>query len=126
MTVQIRKYNPVTDYTKLMKVITSEGEEWKDYLQPSYQRALEKSTTYIAQIDDEVIGYSRSLNDFDQFVWVIDLLVHKEFRGHSTGRKLMECLALEFPGLDIYVMSDVDDYYRKLGYKQEGSIFKVQ
>ena len=126
MNLKIRKYNPAVDYKNLMKLVQSEGEEWKDYLNPNYRKVLENSITYVALIEDELCGYSRSLSDSGLFVWVIDLLVNKNRRGLSIGKKLMECILTDFPDIDVFVMSDVDTYYDKLGYEKEGSIFKVK
>ena len=50
--------------------------------------------------------------------FIVDLLVHKDHRGKEIGRQLMEVLINEYPAYEIYVMSDVDPYYEKLGYKE--------
>lgn len=126
MNIQIRPYDPEHDYQPLMQLIQSEGEEWKDYLSPAYCKALDNSITYVALVDGELCGYSRSMNDSGLFVWVIDLLVDKRFRGHAIGKKLMECLLVDYPDIEVFVMSDVDAYYEKLGYEREGSIFRVR
>ncbi len=126
MNVKIRKYNPTLDYDNLMSLIQSEGDEWSSYLNPIYREALDNSVTYVALIGDELCGYSRSLNDSGLYVWVVDLLVNKNRRGLSIGKQLMECVLIDFPDTDVFVMSDVDRYYKKLGYKKEGSIFKVK
>lgn len=125
MNFNIRKYDPTLDYENLMKLVQSEGEEWEDYLDPIYRKVLENSITYVALIGEELCGYSRSLSDSGLFIWVIDLLVNKNRRGLSIGKRLMECILTDFPDIDVYVMSDVDPYYEKLGYEKEGSIFKV-
>ncbi len=126
MNLKIRKYNPTLDYEGLMKLIQSEGEEWKDYLNPPYRKALENSITYVALVGEELCGYSRSLSDSGIFIWVVDLLVNKNRRGLSIGKKLMDYILTDFPDIDVYVMSDVDQYYKKLGYEKEGSIFKLK
>jgi len=126
MNLKIRKYNPTLDYENLMKLVQSEGEEWEDYLNPPYRKALENSITYVALTGEELCGYSRSINDSGLFIWVIDLLVDKNRRGLSIGKKLMECILTDFPDTHVFVMSDVDEYYEKLGYEKEGSIFKVK
>ena len=126
MNLKIRKYNPTLDYENLIKLVQSEGEEWKDYLNPIYHRALENSITYVAMIGSELCGYSRSMNDSGIFIWVIDLLVNKSWRGFSIGKELMECIVTDYPDIDVLVMSDVDEYYEKIGYEKEGSIFKVK
>ena len=109
-----------------MKLIQSGGEEWNDYLNSKYRKALEDSITYVALIGEELCGYSRSISDSGLFIWVIDLLVNKGRRGHLIGKKLLECIPFDYPDSDIFVMSDVDQYYKRLGYEKIGSIFKVK
>jgi len=123
----IRKYNKITDESKLMKMIKDE-EGW-DYADESmadkYIMALESSVTYVAYIEDVLCGYSRSLNDCGFYIYVCDLLVRPDFRGKDIGSKLMECLYKDYPNQVVYVMSDVDGYYEKVDYKRIGSIYEV-
>jgi ribosomal protein S18 acetylase RimI-like enzyme len=125
--MQIRKYNKLTDESKLMKMI--EDEEGWDYasktLAEKYKAALETSITYVAFKDDEICGYSRSLDDFGEYIYVCDLLVKPACRGKEIGRKLMECIYKDYPNQVVYVMSGVDGYYEKVDYKRIGSIFEV-
>lgn len=126
MKIEIKKYDHSNDYHNLLKIIKSESEEWKGYFNSKYQEVLKQSITYVAFADNELCGYSRSINDFGLYVWVIDLLVDNRHRGYSIGKKLMECLLTDYPNQDVFVMSDVDEYYKKLGYRKEGSIFKIE
>ncbi len=48
-----------------------------------------------------------------------------EYRGRSLGRRLMERIYDDYPNQIVYVMSDVDEYYKKKGYRREGSVFEV-
>ncbi|MCF7832348.1 MAG: GNAT family N-acetyltransferase [Candidatus Marinimicrobia bacterium] len=125
----IRKYNPTKDFEALMKVIISEGEDWSCYSsvasQEKYAKALENSITYLAFDDGKLCGYSRSFDDNGYCIHVCDLLVQRDHRGKAIGRQLMEILIEAYPDHDIYVMSDVDPYYEKLGYPKKGSIFQV-
>ena len=127
--MDIRKYDKKLDEDKLMSLIEGQGEEWDCYSSEEksgkYMAALEKSITYVAYEGDVLCGYSRSIDDCGFYVYVCDLLVMKEYRGRSTGRKLMECICFDYPDLIAYVMSDVDGYYEKLGYRKEGSVFEV-
>src|SRR5574344_2550076 len=88
----IRRYNKATDESKVMQMI-SEEEGW-DYanenLAEKYKVALETSITYVACQDDVLCGYSRSLDDFGEYIYVCDLLVMPAYRGKWVGRKLME------------------------------------
>ncbi len=90
-----------------------------------YKAALQNSITYVAYENDEICGYSRSLDDCGFYIYVCDLLVRKKYRGREIGRKLMECIYKDFPDRIVYVMSDADGYYVKLGYRREVSVFEV-
>ena len=124
MKARIRDYNKVRDYKKLIEIIENEGQDWKEYLDIKYKKNLEQSITYVAYVNEELCGYVRSLNDSGLFIWVIDLLVDKKFRGNSIGKNLLDRIQFEFPNQDIFVLSDADEYYEKLGYHREGSIYQ--
>ena len=113
-----------------MEMIIAEGKEWACYSDKSvsdkYRLALDNSITYVAYDRDKLCGYSRSIDDCGFYVYVCDLLVMPMYRGRKIGRKLMECICTDYPNRIVYVMSDVDEYYKKQGYKREGSIFEVK
>lgn len=125
----IRKYNCASDEEKLMTLIRNQGDEWKCYwgdeVNLLYRENLKKSIVYVAVEKDEIVGYSRSIEDFGFYVYVCDLLVEKSHRGKHLGDKLMQIIYEEFKNYIVFVMSDVDEYYRTLGYRKEGSIFQV-
>jgi GNAT superfamily N-acetyltransferase len=127
--MKIRRYRKEDDEKNVMAMITDEGEEWSCYSAKEnaekYRKALEASITYVAYEGSVLCGYSRSLNDCGFYIYVCDLLVAPDHRGKGIGRKLMACLLDDYPDHVVFVMSDVDDYYRKLGYRREGSIFEV-
>ena len=126
--MEIRKYKK-EDENKVMEIIKKEGKEWECYsrvdVQDKYKKALKNSITYVAYKDDELCGYSRSLDDNGFFIYVCDLLVSPEFRGEDIGRELMECIYNDYPNVVVYVLSDVDEYYKKQGYTVEGTVFEV-
>lgn len=125
----VTKYSELRDEDKLMELIKNEGEEWacysSDNMSEKYKAALSNSINYVAYEENRLCGYSRSVNDNDFYIYVCDLLVDPNYRGHSIGFALMECIYKDFPEQIVYVMSDVDGYYKKLGYKIEGSVFEV-
>lgn len=128
--MRIKPYLKKRDEEKLMRMLKEAGEEWACYWEADayqkYCKALEHSVTYVAYEEDELCGYSRSLNDHDFYVYICDLFVKPAFRGGSIGKKLMEVLYDDFPEQTVFVMSDADGYYEKNGYKKEGSIFVVR
>ena len=125
----IRAYNKDEDEDKLMKMIEDEGKEWLCYsaadVSDKYRSALDNSITYVAYEGEILCGYSRSIDDCGFYMYVCDLLVMPHYRGRNIGRKLMECIYTDYPDHIVYVMSDVDEYYKKQGYRYEGSIFQV-
>ncbi len=127
--MKIQRYNKEYE-SSLFDLLIDEGDEWSDYHGPvgrdKYCKALEASLTYIAFDDTCVCGYIRCRDDDGFGIYVYDLLVKKAHRGNKIGKSLIEQVCRDFPDQIVYIMSDVDIYYEKLGYDKEGSIFKVK
>ena len=126
--MEIRQYSKA-DETLIFDLLIDEGDDWIDYHGPAgrskYIKALESSITYIAYDDNLVCGFVRCREDDGFGVYIYDLLVRKSYRGRQIGKGLMERVCQGFPNQPVYVMSDVDPYYERLGYKRVGSIFEV-
>jgi ribosomal protein S18 acetylase RimI-like enzyme len=126
--MKIRRYSKV-DEALLFDLLIDEGDDWSDYHgsvgRSKYIKALESSITYIAYDDNLVCGFVRCREDDGFGVYIYDLLVRKSYRGRQIGKGLMERVCQGFPNQPVYVMSDVDPYYERLGYKRVGSIFEV-
>ncbi|HOW23194.1 MAG TPA: GNAT family N-acetyltransferase [Sedimentibacter sp.] len=107
-----------------------EGEDWKDYHgekgRSMYIKALKSSITYVVYDDAVLCGYVRCREDDGFGVYIYDLLVRKSYRGRQLGKMLMDQVCRDFADQTVYVMSDEDPYYEKLGYIREGSIFIVR
>ncbi len=127
--MEIKVYSEA-DEMKLFDMMREEGPAWEPYFRKTaiqkYKKALEVSLTYVAYEDGVLCGYVRAKDDEGFGVYVYDLLVKKAFRGRSIGRKLMEEVCAHYPGITIYVLSEVDEYYEKQGYTRIGSIFEVK
>jgi len=125
----IKRYSTM-DEIPLFDMFREEGDDWIDYHgakgYDKYLKALESSITYLAYEDSLLCGYTRCREDDGFGVYVYDLLVRKTYRGKQIGKMLMEQACKDFPDQPVYVMSDVDLYYEKLGYRREGSIFEVK
>lgn len=124
----IKRYEK-QDEAALFALIENEGEAWADYHsrhKAQYKRALQSSVTYVAYEGDALCGYCRCRDDDGFGLYVYDLLVDRACRGKQIGRALMSRVCADSPGEAVYVMSDVDGYYEKLGYEREGSVFSVR
>jgi len=123
----VRRYTP-GDACRLFALIKAEGEGWiywQGHNRQKYEKLLEECITYLLLEDETLCGYLRVRNDGGFGMYVYDLLVDKVHRGKGYGRLLMERVCQDYPNDTVYVMSDVDGYYTKLGYEKEGSIFIV-
>lgn len=125
--ITIRRYQRSTDEQALLHMIDSE-EGWDyttDGMIENYKTALQNSITYVACSQNNLCGYSRSIDDNGFYIYVCDLLVKPAFRGMQIGKMLMEHIYSDFPDRIVYVLSGVDAYYRKLHYPVEGTVFQV-
>ena len=124
----IKRYSR-DDESALFALMKDEGAEWESYWEeenrPKYKAALENSIVYVAYEGDILCGYCRCRDDNGYGVYVYDLLVDKHHRGKQIGRQLMAQVCADFSNNTVYVMSDVDGYYEKQGFRREGSIFEV-
>lgn len=126
--IQLKKYT-IDDEKNLISLIKNEGEDWKDYYERKkdvYIKNCEQSITYVLYEGKKAIGYIRSLLDLGFAVYVCDLLVDKDYRGHGYGKLMMEHIKKLYHDLEVYVMSDVDPYYEKQSYQKIGSIFEIK
>ena len=130
MGIKIKRYEKA-DEAALFDLIRSEGEEWGDYSRDEkavakYANALNNCIVYVGYDGDTLCGFIRARDDYGYGIYIFDLLVHQKYRGHSYGKRLIEQICKDYSGT-IYVMSDVDEYYAKQGYKKiEGRILIVR
>ena len=128
--IKIRKYNESRDAVALFEMMRLE-DDWGEYSndkksESKYKIALNNDIVYVAYEDDSLCGFIRVRNDHGYGVYIHDLLVHKNYRGKSYGKALIEHVCKNHKGT-VYVMSDVDDYYHKQGYTEiEGRIIIVR
>ena len=126
--MEIKRYTE-NDDEQLFDMMREEGGDWSCYYGEAgigkYKKALRDSRTYVAYEGSVLCGYVRCREDDGFGVYIYDLLVRRSCRGREIGRKLMERVCDDYPGEIVYAMSDVDEYYEKLGYSREGSIYIV-
>jgi ribosomal protein S18 acetylase RimI-like enzyme len=124
----LRRYQ-LGDRQKLHQLLLSAGDEWKDYSSPEqfekYLVAVTSSVTYVMVMDEQIIGYVRVRDDDGFGVYIYDLLVSPHYRSRGYGKQLIDHVKQNYSGQKVYVMSDIDPYYEKLGYIREGSILIV-
>lgn len=102
--------------------------DWDEYTAPHFVEVFRKSLiddeTFICKNGTQYCGYLRAIND-GLGLYVSELYVAPSWRNRGIGRRLLEALKRESGERDVYVLSDEDAYYEKLGYKKVGSIFEI-
>lgn len=125
--MEIRRYID-SDKDALFELMQREGEEWTYYQgdnREKYIKAMNRSIAYVIIEDNFLCGYIRCKNDDGFGIYILDLLVDKQYRGRGYGRSLMKVVCDSFPKDIVYVTSDVDKYYEKQGCQREGTVFRV-
>lgn len=124
----IRKYQ-IKDFNFVIEMFKNEGPDWHEYYDkealPRIRKMLKESNVYLLFSRMTLIGMIRTKTDFGLGVYIYDLLVSKDYRGNRYGQKLIEYARKKTKNQALYVMSDEDGYYKKLGYKRIGSIFQI-
>lgn len=89
-----------------------------------FKNALLNSATYVCTSNGEVCGYLRAM--VDSFgIYVSELYVAPRHRNRGYGSELLSELKQAYPEQDVYVLSDEDQYYEKLGCRRVGSVFQL-
>ena len=89
-----------------------------------FKHALLNSETLICKCHGSICGYLRAL--FDGFgIYVSELYVAPLYRNKGKGKELLNKIKQQHPNQDVYILSDEDRYYEKLGCKRVGSVFRL-
>ncbi len=91
----------------------------------SYRKSLRNSVTYVCHDNGELCGYIRAFLDDGLAVYISELYVLPAWRNRKIGRSLLKQMKMDFSSLTVYVLSDEDVYYEKMGYKKIGSVFEL-
>lgn len=112
---------------KLLALLRNEP-DWTSFVSEgaidTFKDVLLEGETYLYEIEGNICGYIRAL--VDGFgVYVSELYVAPVCRGNGYGEELLDKVKQAHPNQDVYVLSDEDLYYEKLGYKRVGSVFQL-
>lgn len=102
--------------------------DWNDYTAPgfieTFRRCLIDGNTLVCKDGDEFCGYLRAITD-GLGLYISELYVAPRWRNRGIGRRLLEVFKQHNQSRYVYVLSDEDAYYRKLGHRKVGSIFEI-
>lgn len=123
---EIYKYKLIHE-EKLLLLLSIEP-DWNSFTDDNsiekFKQALLNSETYIAVANGEICDYIRAL--VDSFgVYISELYVFPSQRNQGCGRSLLMELKEKHSDQNVYVLSDEDCYYEKLGFNRMGLIFHL-
>ncbi len=125
--MEIIKYKP--EHENVVLAALKADSDWNMFTNADaiglYKLSLKENITYVSYHDGEFCGFVRAILDDGFAVYISELYVIPERRNQKIGRSLLERVKLDFSKLTVYVMSDEDAYYEKLGYKRIGSVFEL-
>lgn len=125
----VRPFEP-SDEKAVFALFEREGEEWKEcWEEPGrtkYAKTMASSLNYVVIQEGMLCGYMRCHKDESYGIFVYDLLVDEAYRGKEYGKMLLQRAREDHPGQELYVLSDSDPYYEKLGFEKVGSIFLLR
>lgn len=123
---EISRYGKAQE-SELIALLSREP-DWSSFTGPDvidvFERVLLTSETYICMSEGKICGYVRAL--VDGFgIYVSELYVAPGYRNNGYGKRLLWEVRRAHCGQDVYVLSDEDLYYEKLGCKRVGSVFRL-
>ncbi|MGH1543813.1 MAG: GNAT family N-acetyltransferase [Arenicella sp.] len=115
--------NDVIDQTEVTELYRAN--EWSAAEKPQQlMAALRNSHSLItARIDGRLIGIANAISDGHLVVYYPHMLVHPEFQGHGTGRKMMEAMQGIYHGFHQQMLTadgDAIGFYKALGFERAG------
>ena len=126
--MEISKYKP--EYENDIVTAISKDPDWVMFTNDDtidiYRDSLKNGVTYVCYRNTGFCGYVRAFLDNGLAVYVSELYVIPECRNQKIGQSLLERVSIDYSGLDVYALSDEDDYYQKKGYKKIGSVFEIK
>ena len=122
----ILKYQ--NEYEHELISLLAKEPDWSSFLSDdaidTFKEALLESETFLCESKGNICGYLRAL--VDGFgIYISELYVAPQYRGNGFGSELLARVKQDHPNQDVYVLSDEDVYYEKLGYQRVGSVFKL-
>ncbi len=122
----IFRYNKAHE-AELIALLMSEP-DWNSFTRPdtinAFKNSLLSSETFVFESQSKICGYLRAL--VDGFgIYVSELYIAPSCRKNGYGKQLLRKIKQQHPDQDVYVFSDEDLYYEKLGFKRVGSIFRL-
>jgi predicted N-acetyltransferase YhbS len=117
--LKIRKYQE-SDFTRIQEL--NQEESWNNLVEKheDTKNAWENSNvSFVAEIDDGVVGYIRGLTDTVITLYICELLIDKKYRGLGLGSELLQYVHHAYPKtrIEMLASSTSRSFYEGQGYR---------
>lgn len=96
----------------------------KDIPKAVVQKAIENSLAVGLLLEDELIGFGRSITDYATFAYIADIYVKPEFRGNGYSKIIVKSLLDKSDSENLrrilLATSDAHGLYRKFDFENLG------
>ncbi len=126
---------PTENEIELIEQLPGEDEYWQLFettgWNENYQlkkeelnKALEQSWYCISMYNNnKLIGFGRIISDGIHHAFIVDLIIHPNFRGQGLGSKVLEklinkCKSSNIRDIQLFSTKDKFEFYEKFGFKK--------
>lgn len=109
-------------YHGIHELLKEEG--WLSFIdthKSAYEKALERSISYVAMENGKIIGYIRAISDNVYLTFIAELVVAKNYRKKHIGTSLIKHIEINHPTCKVELISDADLFYQKNGFQIVGT-----
>ena len=110
------------DMVSLSKLYQSQG--WGSFTEERIVHLLESSHYMLIEENGVIIAFLRYLTDDVLTTFIAEILVDKAFRGQGLGRLLVEEIMNLHPKTRLELISEADDFYDHLGFRNVGKGYR--
>jgi len=86
------------------------------------ERSIKHSLNFGVYDGERQIGFARVVTDHATFAYLCDVFIHEEYRGHSLGKWMMECVMThpDLQGLRRWSLAtrDAHGLYQQFGFTE--------
>lgn len=86
------------------------------------ERSIEHSMNFGVYDGERQIGFARIVTDQTIFAYICDVFIHEDYRGHSLGKWMMECIMAhpDLQGLRRWCLltRDAHGLYKQFGFTE--------
>ncbi|WP_210620466.1 GNAT family N-acetyltransferase [Mammaliicoccus lentus] len=111
------------DVDALYKIAQAEG--WHTFTKKLLSKLLMTSKIIVIEDNQELVGYTRFLTDESLTLYITEIIVAKEYRSQGYGESMIKHLQETFPTVRIELLSQNNQFYKKLSFRNIGSGFRL-